>query len=213
MNETLRDVRSDSWGAERETVALLLHGYGSHERDLAGLADALELTLPWASLRAPLLVGAGAAWFPITTPGNPDPEPVAYATAALWRWVDAHVPAAAKIVPIGFSQGGLMASQLMRTRPDRVLATVILGGFTQAGSLPGDDAIAASRPPVFWGRGDADRVIAPAAIARTSAFLPTHSNLVERVYAGLGHSISAAELADVRQFLAAHAEPEAVERR
>ncbi|NTW40315.1 MAG: hypothetical protein HGA44_10590 [Cellulomonadaceae bacterium] len=206
MSALLHDVRSPGWEAGVASVgavAILLHGFGSHEHDLAGLAPALDLRLPWASLRAPLELGnGGAAWFAITTPGNPDPGPVVEATDAIWAWIDAHVDPAARIVPIGFSQGGLMASQLLRSRPERVVAPVVLGGFVLGAPQPGDAALTASRPPVFWGRGADDRVIAASAVARTSAFLPEHSALVERVYPGLAHGIDAAEVADVRAFLA-----------
>lgn len=209
MRALLRDVRSSGWPADtagEPAVALLLHGFGSNERDLTGLVPALGLALPWASLRAPLELGnGGAAWFSITTPGNPDPQPVAEATDAIWAWVDAHVDSVTRVIPVGFSQGGLMASQLLRTRPERVLAPVVLGGFVQGTPQPGDATLAASRPPVFWGRGSEDRVIAESAISRTSAYLPQHSALVERVYPGLAHGIDAAEIDDVRAFLAVNA--------
>ena len=98
-------------------VALLLHGYGSSEGDLAGLAPHVAPGLPWASLRAPLVLGAGSyAWFHVVTPGDPAPEPVAAAAHAIWEWVDATIDPATRIVAIGFSQGGLMASELLRTR-------------------------------------------------------------------------------------------------
>lgn len=198
----LRDIRSPQWGSPN-TVALVFHGYGSDEANLAGLIPALDLRLEWASLRAPVELGnGGAAWFTITTPGNPDAAPVAEATDAIWEWVDANVDPASRVIPIGFSQGGLMASQLLRTRPERVLATVILGGFVLGASQPADSFLAADRPPVFWGRGADDRVIADIAIERTAAFLPDHSTLVEKIYPGLGHGISGEEVADVREFLA-----------
>lgn len=201
----LRDVRSPEWAADGSPVVLFLHGYGSHEHDLAGLAPALPIDGPWASLRAPLdMPGGGAAWVPITTPGRPDPDAVAEAADAIWAWVEANVDDGSTIVPIGFSQGGVMASQLLRTRPERVAATVILGGFVVSAPQPADDAIAASRPPVFWGRGTEDRVIAEHAVATTSEWLPGHTTLTERVYPGLAHGIHAEELADVRAFLDAH---------
>ncbi|WP_181397123.1 alpha/beta hydrolase [Cryobacterium arcticum] len=209
MSGLLRDVRSADWPVETGAapfVALLLHGYGSNENDLTGLMPPLGLALPWASLRAPIELGnGGAAWFTITTPGNPDAAPVAAATDLIWAWVDENLTADTRVIPIGFSQGGLMASQLLRTRPDRVLAPVVLGGFVLGAEQPGDADLAANRPPVFWGRGAEDRVIAASAITRTSAYLPQHSALVERVYPGLAHGIDAAELADVREFLAVHA--------
>ncbi|MBC7724059.1 MAG: hypothetical protein H7146_04820 [Burkholderiaceae bacterium] len=46
---------SPGWAADAASapaVVVVLHGYGSHERDLAGLAPALGLALPWASRRA-----------------------------------------------------------------------------------------------------------------------------------------------------------------
>lgn len=205
----LRDVRSPAWPTDpmaEPVVLLLMHGYGSNEHDLTGLMPALGLDLPWASLRAPLDAGnGGAAWFAITTPGNPGAQPVAAATEAIWAWVDANLASGTRVIPIGFSQGGLMASQLLRTRPERVLAPVVLGGFVLAAAQPGDDTLAAERPALFWGRGAEDRVIGAPAIDRTSSFLPLHSTLVERVYPGLAHGINAAELGDVREFVTINA--------
>jgi phospholipase/carboxylesterase len=217
MTESLTDLRSPAWPQDAATapaVALLFHGFGSSEHDLAGLAPALGMRLPWASLRAPIeLANGGAAWFEILTPGDPDPEPLATATDAVWGWVVANLDPATKVVPLGFSQGGLMVSQLLRTRPERVLAPVILGGFVQRAAQPGDPELVASRPAAFWGRGAEDRVITAAAVARTAEYLPAHTDLVERVYPGLAHAISAAELADVRAFLAEQVGAEAVETR
>lgn len=190
-------------GAEDVPTVLLLHGYGSDEHDLAGLAPLVAPGAPWVSLRAPLALEArGHAWFPIVTPGSPDPAPVARATEAIWAWVDEHLGADVRVVPVGFSQGGLMATQLLRTRPDRVAATVVLGGFVQGAAQPADDVLARTRPAVLWVRGADDGVIAAHAIERTSTWLPAHSTLVERVHPGLGHGIDARVVADVRTFLA-----------
>ena len=205
MTTPLRDVRSPDWTPHAPVVALLLHGYGSNEHDLTGLAPALGLAMPWASLRAPLDLGPGAAWFAVTPPGNPDADVVAGATDTIWAWVDAHVDPDTRLVPIGFSQGGLMASQLLRTRPERVVAPVILSGFVLGAPQPADAALAQARPPVFWGRGLQDRVIAASAIARTDVWLPAHTDPTRRVYPGLAHNIHPAEVEDVRRFLGAHA--------
>ncbi|WP_104109625.1 alpha/beta hydrolase [Arthrobacter sp. N199823] len=204
MNTTLRDVRSPGWSATDapQTLVLFLHGYGSNEHDLLQLAPALGLELPWASLRAPLDLGnGGAAWFSITTPGNPDAAPVEEATEAIWAWIDNNVNPATRVVPVGFSQGGLMASQLLRTRPQRVVAPVVLGGFVLGAAQPGDSLLLEQRPALFWGRGAEDRVIAPIAITRSGEFLPVHTTLTEHVYPGLAHGINASELNDVRDFI------------
>lgn len=201
MARQLDDVRSAQWSSNPESgaIVLFLHGFGSNEHDLSTLAEPLDLGLPWASLRAPLELGhGGAAWFQITTPGVPDAAPVELATDMIWGWVEANLDPDIKIIPIGFSQGGLMASQLLRTRPERVVATTILGGFVLGADQPGDEILAEQRPGVFWGRGQQDQVIAPVAIDRTTQFLPQHSTLTERTYPGLAHGINADELLDVR---------------
>ncbi|RII95640.1 hypothetical protein DZF95_00155 [Clavibacter michiganensis] len=217
MTSSLAAELGPDWAAASEAapaVVLFLHGYGSNEQDLTGLAPALGLALPWASLRAPIAMGSGgAAWFTITTPGDPEPEPVAAATAAIWEWIDANLHPDTRVIPIGFSQGGLMATQLLRTRPERVLTTVVLGGFVQASPQPADERLETELPAVFWGRGADDRVIGPAAITRTATFLPAHASVVERVYPGLAHGIGAEEIADVRDFIATHAGRAALVRR
>jgi phospholipase/carboxylesterase len=200
----LTAVRSTSRPADAARATLvLLHGFGSHEHDLAGLGDLVSDDLPWVSLRAPLaLAPRGFAWFPVVTPGSPDPGPVADATDTIWAWVDEHLGADAPVIPLGFSQGGLMATQLLRTSPGRVRAAIVLGGFVQAASQPADAELARTRPAVFWGRGADDHVIAAHAVARTSQWLPGHSTLVEKVFPGLAHGIDGRELADVRAFVA-----------
>ena len=186
-----------------DAVAVFLHGYGSNERDLVGLRGALPEGLPWASLRAPLDLAPGSySWFEIVERGNPSLETLAPAIAALWAWIDETLAPGARVVPIGFSQGGLMASELLRSDAARVLAPVLLGGFVAAGIRPEDERLAAERPAVFSGRGAEDTVLLPATKERTDAWLPAHSTLTAPVYPGLGHGINAAELADVRAFLA-----------
>lgn len=198
-------LRSSAFAEPGTPVVLLLHGFGSDAGDLAGAADVLVPGAAWVALRAPIRVpGSGYAWFPIVTPGDPAPEPVAEATEAIWAWVDAELPSGTAVIPVGFSQGGLMASELLRTRPQRVPAAVVLGGFVQRTERVGDVELAQTRPPVFWGRGADDTVIAPAAIGRSERWFPAHTTLDARIYAGLGHGINADEAADVSAFVQRH---------
>lgn len=191
-------ARRDS-GLVDAPVLVLLHGYGSHERDLLPLIDldGIDLLAP----RAPLAAGPGFAWVPITVPGRPDPAPVQTATSALLAWLDAEVAPGRRVVLLGFSQGGLMVTQLLRAQPGRFVAGIVLSGFSLVGEQPGDAALAADPPPVLFARGDADAVIALDASERTSTWLAAHSRLVERVYPGMPHTVGAAERADVREFI------------
>jgi phospholipase/carboxylesterase len=188
--------------ASGRPLLLFLHGFGSHEGDLAGLASFLPDRFDWVSLRAPIGISAsGFAWFPITTPGRPDQSSVITAADAILQWLDDNVDEATPVVPIGFSQGGLMVTQLLRQAPGRFPAGVVLSGFSLDAVLPGDEKLTELRPPVFFGRGDVDGVISPETTARITAWLPAHSTLTEKVYPGLAHSISAEELGDISVFL------------
>jgi phospholipase/carboxylesterase len=205
---TLIDPAAVLWsasGADRvdRPLLLVLHGYGSHEGDLFSLAPHLPLEPVIAALRAPLPVGDGWAWFPISDPGNPDKASVDAGVAAVLAWLDALPQQPPTVGLLGFSQGGAMALQLLRAAPDRFSFAVNLSGFVASGSQAGDTALAEQAVPVFWGRGTADTVIPTSAIECTQAWLPDHSTLTERIYEGLTHSISQAELGDVVNFLRA----------
>lgn len=183
-------------------LIVLLHGYGSNERDLPGIANWLGLDWPWVSLRAPeSLTQGGFAWFPITTPLNPSAEDVAGPTRALWSWIDENVSPEAPLVVIGFSQGGLMATQLLRTRPARIQSTAVLAGFVAGASQIGDTDLLLAKPLVFWAHGDSDTVVSVDAVERAREFLTTHTTVAERVYPGLGHSVDERVLDDLRGYL------------
>jgi phospholipase/carboxylesterase len=202
---TLVALFSADWASRPhpDTAVLLLHGFGSNERDLPGIVAQLGVDAPMASLRAPLELGDGAyAWFPLDAELNITREPVEDATNIVWQWVDENVDPETKLVVVGFSQGGCMATQLLRTRPERIADTVILSGFVLDGPQPADGRLAESRPPVFWGRGTADGVIPPALVAVASARLDALTTLTVRIYEGLPHSVNEQELADVKAHLA-----------
>ncbi|HEV7624259.1 MAG TPA: alpha/beta hydrolase-fold protein [Amnibacterium sp.] len=200
------DAAAHSSGpADADSLLLLLHGRGADERDLLPLADALHLPDRIVALRGPLPWQGGRAWA----------EPAAdvgggigldEAAAAVLEWLDREAAAgrgAKRIRLLGFSQGGAVALQLLRTAPRRFAAAVVLSGFLPTVDGPADDELARLRPPVLWGRGAIDPVIPASAIERTRGWLEGHATADERVYPMLAHGVAAAELADVAAFLAA----------
>jgi phospholipase/carboxylesterase len=193
-------------GSDADPLVLLLHGYGSNEQDLPGLMAHLPAGLASASVRAPLTMGPGSyAWVPIAVPGRPDPDIAQQSTTALLAWFDQHVAADRQVVVAGFSQGGLMATQLLRMRPDRFVAGVVLSGLVlDAESYPGDAALAVRRPPVFFGHGDADPIIGADVTQRASTWLAAHTDLTDRLYPGMTHAVSGEELRDLSDFLTTH---------
>jgi len=192
--------------ADREGRPLLvvMHGRGSNEEDLFALAPELPPEFVIASLRAPLTEGAGWSWWETGEPGSPDPELVDSAAAAVTTWLDALPFTPSKVGALGFSQGGAMATHLLRRDVARIAFAVNLAGFLVGGDQPGDAALAVSRPPVFWGRGDQDGLfLGPMAhlVTRTEPWLARHTTAEAHVYPGLAHSISRDELDDVVRFL------------
>lgn len=185
-------------------LVVLLHGRGSHERDLFSLVPYLPEGAVYVSLRAPHPLGTGWSWFVSGPPGLPELPSVLSATSAVLAFLDDLAPTG-PVAVVGFSQGGAMATQLLRHAPQRFASLTVLAGFSvDGGELSGDaDArLPALQTPVFWGRDPADPVIPAAAIARTQDWLPAHSRLTVREYPGIGHSISREELDDVNAFLA-----------
>jgi phospholipase/carboxylesterase len=182
-----------------------MHGYGSNEDDLMALAPSLPDEPVIASLRAPIAEAGGYAWFSRAdfATGGPSLENADASARAVLDWLDEQTDAPS-VGLLGFSQGGAMVLQLMRTAPTRFGFGVQLSGYVVAGDAAGDAELARIRPPVFWGRGTVDTVIAAHSIARTAAWMPAHTDADIRVYEGLSHAISPQELSDVAAYIRSH---------
>jgi phospholipase/carboxylesterase len=203
------DAAAVRWSApERERAArpllVLLHGYLSHEGDLFGLSPLMPLAPVVASLRAPITEETGFAWFPAELDAADEYrfEVASAAADAVLAWLDR--VEATSVGLLGFSQGGAMALQLMRQAPDRFAYAVQLSGFALPGSLSTDAALAARKPPVFWGRGTLDEVIPAAAVEFTEQWLPEHATLTANIYEDVAHAISEQELSDASAFIRTH---------
>lgn len=191
-------------GTPEPWLLVLMHGVGSHEEDLFSLADWVPGRFHVVSLRAPLVLGPDAyAWFEFDVlPGGArriDTTQEAASRAAVAQTVDAlgaqlGVPPARTVLG-GFSQGGIMALSLLRTRPALMAGALVL----HSRLLPEVDALAA--PPAalagkaLWvSHGQQDEVI-PLASARAirdhAAGLPLA--LSYREFPG-GHGIHPDEL-------------------
>ena len=200
-------VRWSTDEAERagRPLLVLLHGVGSHEGDLIGLAPYLPRDLAIASLRAPLPHGDGHSWYPLALPGSPEPGPVDEAAEAVLAWVDSLGDAHPSVALLGFSQGGSLTLQLLRHAPERFAWAAVLAGFVvpddSEATSRRDAELARVRPDVFWGRGDVDAVIPLDAVQRTADWLAAHADVEETVYPGLAHGISQEELEDLNAFI------------
>jgi len=181
-------------------VVLFLHGYGADEKDLPDLMSYLP-ELDWYSPRAPIDLGGAYSWYQAEDLLNPLVSDLAENTAAIWNWVDEYIPREARLILIGFSQGGLMATQLLRTRPERIAGTVILSGFLSVGELETDAKLQANKPKVIYCRGLEDQRISKEAIARLNTWLQLNTKAITKTYSGLGHSVDERVMNDVAHYL------------
>lgn len=196
------------WSAEPSDRAgrpllVLLHGYGSNEQDLFALLPYLPDEFVVAAVRAPLpppFPTPGHSWFPIDGLHGRNPESATRAAERFLEWLDEGTDAET-VGLLGFSQGSVIALEALRLRPRGFAFAVNLAGYANPRALPTDAELAEVRPPVFWGRGSRDEVIPQPLIEHTAEWLPRHVDLSGRVYAGLTHSVSEQELADVATFL------------
>ena len=187
--------------SDSEPVVLFLHGYGADERDLPELMSFLP-ELPWFSPRAPLASQYnGFSWYKASELVSPTVVEVQQSTEVLWDWIDQYLPEKSKLIVIGFSQGALMATQLLRTRPERIQATVILAGFMASGELATDSELAKNKPKVIYARGLEDQAIPKASISQLNTWLQLNTKAVTKTYSGLGHSVDSRVMQDVAVYV------------
>lgn len=187
-------------------LVVLLHGWGADERDLPGLLDMIAPNTQYVSLQAPFSYSFGFTWFDqwdhegVPTGASLQVQ-AAGACEAIYTWLDEHIDSNRPLIPFGFSQGGLLATHLLRIRPERCMAAVSCSGWIVDAALPYDAQLAALHLPVFYGHGADDTIFPQDMVDYTSAFWQAHADLEEHVYAGMAHSINMKETRDIAAFL------------
>ena len=116
-------------------LLVLLHGVGSNESDLFGLAPAVPGRFHVLSLRAPYRMGPEAfGWFTFAVRSDGhrviDAEQEMTSRALLAKVISSaaaqlSVPAE-RVVVGGFSQGGIMSLSLLLTRPELMAAALVM---------------------------------------------------------------------------------------
>jgi phospholipase/carboxylesterase len=123
--------------AGRPPLLLLLHGIGSDEADLFGLAPLLDPRFHILSLRAPNRMPPGYAWYEVHfSVQGPTlrPEHVESSRRLLIRFLErapeAYGADPERVYLLGFSQGAIMSLALTLTRPDLLAGVVAMSGRT-----------------------------------------------------------------------------------
>ena len=151
-------------------LVVLLHGRGSHEGDIIGLADHLPTGPEYAAVRAPIAEGGGFAWFANRGIGRPVAESLAETMDWFRTWLD-EMAVGRRVLLVGFSGGAAFAGGLVLSDPQRFAGAAILYG-----TLPFDAGL--ETPPgaltgmhAFVAQGDADFVIPRELLDRTWTYL------------------------------------------
>jgi phospholipase/carboxylesterase len=129
-------IRPPKKAAPLPPLILLLHGVGSHERDLFDLAQYLDPRAFIVSARAPNVLGPNSyAWYPVEfTAAGPiiDAEAAEDSRLILLRFIDELIEAyrvdPKRIYLMGFSQGAIMSLMVALTQPEKVAGVVAMSG-------------------------------------------------------------------------------------
>jgi len=203
----------------RPWLLVLMHGVGSNEQDLFGLAPHIPERFHVLSLRAPFRMGPGShAWFDFSIEPNGE-RTINEAQEAQSRALVAKAIASAaeqlgippeRVVVGGFSQGGIMALSLLLTQPALMQAAMVWHSRLLAQVLPLAAPPDALRGKQLWlSHGTHDNVIPLAhaqAIAQHMGPLPVA--VTYREFPG-AHEIRPVELAATVTWLDSLAGPPA----
>ena len=175
----LVELPNSAQGAASDTrfpTILALHGRGSNEADLIGLAPHLPEGLLWVSPRAPLLLGLGSfEWYRVKVIGKPEPDQVLAALETIDHFIDEILTAypidPQRLFLLGFSQGSILSMCYTLTHPKRVAGVIAQSGYIPNNvQLEVDESGVKGKPfiqthgkqdtmlPVAWGRESRDRL-------------------------------------------------------
>jgi phospholipase/carboxylesterase len=137
LRHLVRGAQTASEGGGKPPLLVLLHGVGSSEHDLFGLAPYLDPRLVVVSARGPLIhaQSGGAAWYPVTfTPEGitADETIAAESRSKILRFLaeaaEAYGADSRRLYLGGFSQGAIMSLYVALTHPEVISGAVLMSG-------------------------------------------------------------------------------------
>lgn len=135
-NDTFTYLDFNRHRDQQSPLLVMLHGYGSNEKDLLGLAHSLDARLRVVSVRAPLVLAPEMyAWFPIefTATGIKVDRMAAHEVADrfaafLEKLIETLQPTGEKAFLMGFSQGTVMSYLTAFRNPALLHGVLALSG-------------------------------------------------------------------------------------
>jgi phospholipase/carboxylesterase len=185
------------------TVAVLLHGRGSHKGDLQSLRPMLPQDWSVITPEAPFPgaswgYGPGSAWYRYLEDDRVVAETLDQSLAKLDAFL-AELPGLlgfrpGKLILGGFSQGGSTALAYALQRPGVVDAVLNFSGFLVSHAALDESGASPPTTPIFWGHGVEDPAIPISLAEKGRARLRrARADLHARDYP-MGHTIAAEEV-------------------
>ena len=195
---------------QREDILIMLHGYGSNEKDLMQLAPSLDQNLHLITPRAPLALAPEMyGWFPIefTQEGiTVDREAAGRAKETLLEYlhgiVDRYNARENKVWLMGFSQGAVMSYLAALAEPALLHGVIALSGqFPESPFLVNAEPDLFRTLPFLVVHGIYDDVLPVTNGRHSERWLQEHADrLTYREYA-MGHEINTEALELIRDWL------------
>lgn len=196
----------DAVSESKYPTIVALHGRGSNERDLLGLAPYLPNELLWISPRGTFKLGLdGYEWFQLAQVGKPDPIRLAKAVDTLDTFLDEiaeHYPVdREKLFLLGFSQGTVVSLSHALTYP-----ACVTGVIGQSAYLPLDSGLqideeGVQHKPFILTHGIHDSVLPVEWARRSRDVLKSLGADVEYHEFSMGHEVTAESLAVIEAWL------------
>lgn len=185
---------------------LALHGRGSNEDDLIGLADYLPQDFLWISPRGPFDLGPDAyEWFQISQIGKPDAARLANALLVLYTFINeciANYPVDKnKLYLLGFSQGTIMSLSYLLTRPQGIAGVIAQSGYIPHESGLVIDNAGVKNKPILMTHGIQDSMLPVDWARRSRDTLQKIGADLEYHEFNMGHNVSAESLAVINSWL------------
>ena len=204
------DLSRPPEATEGATVAVLLHGRGSHRGDLQALRPLLPddwiLLTPQAPHPGhPWGYGPGWAWYRYVAEDRVEDGGLSWSLEALHLFVKG-VPALlgftpGRLVLGGFSQGGTTSMAYAYTRPGQVAAALNFSGFLADSPVLPRTALGPGATPVFWGHGTRDPNIPHSLAEKGREILDRNGAPLTIGDYDIGHWIDPSEVADAVRFV------------
>lgn len=204
-------VRESSITDGSAPLLILLHGYGSDEKDLFSFASELPKEFYIISIRAPYkLQPFGYAWYAINFDEEQgkwsDNEQAIKSVGMIAKFIDESVENYPvdknKVTMLGFSQGCILSLATALTYPEKVQNIVALSGYVNHEILPENlDSNNYKHIDVYASHGSADQVIPVEWARQTRPFLDRLSIKNQYSEFPVGHGVSPQNFFEFREWL------------